>query len=126
MAVLAPDGTGAATLVPGTVLPAFTQSQLYHSAQTGWQGSDGGLGQIAEPFTWGWLGSEIVYESDRDSNNPWFDVIAATDTVGTVGVIAPRCGLGGPRSPGSDAHRVQPAVGGRHLVEPAAADPGPC
>jgi roadblock/LC7 domain-containing protein len=93
-------GTGTGTLVPGAVLPAFTQSQLYHSPQPAWQGADSGSGQIAEPFTWGWLGSEIVYESDRDGVHPYFDVIAATDTVGTVGVLAPGANVWAVRAKG--------------------------
>ena len=89
VALFGTNGAGAPLILPGKVLPAFTLNQEYQSPWSGWQGADSGSGQIAEPFTWGWLGSEIVYESDRDGVHPWFDIIAATDTVGTVGVIAP-------------------------------------
>ena len=82
------DGSGAGAKLPGAVLPAFTLSQLWNSLPHGWQGPDSGAGQVAEPFTWGWLGSEIVYETDR-TNNGGLDVVAATDDLGTVGVIAP-------------------------------------
>ena len=83
------DGTGPGFALPGQVLPAFTMAQLYHSPRPGWQGADSGLGQTAETFTWGWLGSEVVYEADRDPNIPALDVVASTDTGGTIGVIAP-------------------------------------
>ena len=83
------DGSGAATTLPGSVLPAFTQQELWHSQPPlGWAGADSGGGQVAEPFSWGWLGSEVVYETDRGATGG-FDLVAATDDVGTVGVIAP-------------------------------------
>jgi hypothetical protein len=90
VALFATDGSGAATTLPGAVLPAFTLAQLWHSAPFGWTGVDSGSGQVAEPFPWGWFGSEIVYETDRGQNGTTaFDVVAATDDAGTVGVIAP-------------------------------------
>jgi hypothetical protein len=86
----ATDGTGMATTLPGAVFPAFTLGQAWHLEPFGWQGADSGAGQVAEPFTWGWLGSEIVYETNRaQAATPAFDVVAATDDAGTVGVIAP-------------------------------------
>ena len=62
-------------------------SQVNHARPFGWQGPDGGSRQIAEPFTWGWLGSGIVYEA-RTSAVPGIDLVAATDNVATIGVIA--------------------------------------
>ena len=47
----------------------------------------GGLGQVAQPYPWGWLGSEIVYEA-RTLAAAGIDLVAATDDVATLGVIA--------------------------------------
>jgi hypothetical protein len=87
--LLATDGSGAPTTLPGQVLPALTNWQYDHSAPVAWQ--QAGSGAEQEPFTWGWLGSEIVYETDRGllSDPLAYDVVAATDTAGTIGVIAP-------------------------------------
>jgi hypothetical protein len=88
--LLATDGSGSATSLPGAVLPAFTAAQALHLDSFGWVGTDSGSGQVAEPYPWGWLGSEIVYETDRSQTVPGaLDVVAATDDAGTVGVIAP-------------------------------------
>ena len=106
------DGSGTAMALPGTVLPASTNVQEYHLLYSGWQGTDDGLGQENSPFTWGWLGSEIVYQTDRDGTLPWFDLVAATDTIGTVGVIAPGTNLWAVRT-GSAPTRV---VFGRNSV----------
>jgi len=47
------DGSGTPVTLPGGVLPAFTAAQLGRQSAYGWQGPDGGAGQVAEPFTWG-------------------------------------------------------------------------
>ena len=70
----------------------------------GWQGGDSGSGQIAEPFTWGWFGSEVLYETDRSTTEPAFDVVAATDTGDTVGVIAPGAWVWAVRNTGLPTH----------------------
>jgi hypothetical protein len=93
------SGAGAPTTLPGTVLPAFVMSQLDHQQPFGWTGADGGSGQVAEPFTWGWFGSEIVYEA-RTFAVAGIDVVAATDDVATVGVIAPAAEVWGVRDGG--------------------------
>jgi hypothetical protein len=91
VALVATDGTGTATMLPGSVLPAFTAAQAVHLDAFGWVGTDSGGGQVSEPWPWGWLGSEIVYETDRSQVVPGaLDVVAATDDgAGTIGVIAP-------------------------------------
>ena len=81
------SGSGAPVVLPGDVLPAFVSTQIGHLPISGWQGQDRGLGQVAQPFTWGWFGSEIVYEA-RTVAMAGLDLVAATDDVATVGVIA--------------------------------------
>jgi hypothetical protein len=87
--LLPTDGSGTPTTLPGQVLPAITNWQYDHSEPVSWQQAGGGTTQ--EPFTWGWLGTEIVYEADRGvlSDPLALDVVAATDSAGTIGVIAP-------------------------------------
>jgi hypothetical protein len=87
--LLPTDGSGTPATLPGQVLPALINWQLDHSAPVHWQ--QAGDTTSPEPFTWGWLGSEIVYETDRGvlADPLAFDVVAATDSAGTVGVIAP-------------------------------------
>ena len=43
------SGAGTPTMLPGKVLPAFTLAQVDHSRPFGWQGADGGSGQVAQP-----------------------------------------------------------------------------
>ena len=88
LVLLPSSGVGAPTTLPGKVYPAVVASQVQHSPMPAWRGSDGGSGQISQLFTWGWLGSEIVYETNHASNSAARDVVAATDSAGTVGVIA--------------------------------------
>jgi WD40-like Beta Propeller Repeat len=102
------NGSGSGIVLPGTVLPAITESQVWHELSgygfVGWQGGDSGSGQIAEPFTWGWFGSEVLYETDRSTTEPAFDVVAATDTGGIVGVIAPGAWVWAVRNIGLPTH----------------------
>ena len=94
LAIFAGDGTGAGARLPGKALPAITQAQVTHAQPYGWTGPDGGGGQVAEPFTYGWLGSVAVYETNRGQNGTTAqDVVAATDDGGTVGVIAAGAGV---------------------------------
>ena len=112
--LLATDGSGTPATLPGAVLPAIINWQLDHSAPVAWQ--QAGDGSAQEPFTWGWLGSEIVYETDRGllSDPLALDVVAATDDAGTVGVIAPGAYVWAVRASGTPAGLffTRPSVNG--------------
>ncbi len=79
------DGSGAGRVLPGNAMPAPILSQVYHRWPIPWtkSGHTGANG----PYTWGWIGSAIVYQA-YTRNVVGFDLVAATDDLATVGVVA--------------------------------------
>jgi hypothetical protein len=83
LAVFPTDGSGTGVVLPGTVDFAVTMAQEEHPPPFGWEVQD----LSGSPFTWGWLGSAVVYQLSGSAMGS--DVVAATGRGSVAGVIAP-------------------------------------